>query len=157
MDQGSYNPNRTQVDNLKRVMSVMLGVPKIIISDEDVLLFGGQLQNVVKMTTKFSWTVKVALREDVGKSWDEMEPEPKRAIRSLTEILDSSRRLMRKFPKIHSMKLQCGEESIILDRPSNAISYSSNPVTNEVEIHYFTGLNGSSLKKLFDEYIKTNL
>ena len=157
MDQGSYNPNHTQLDNLKRVMSVMFGVPKIIISDEDVLLFGGQLQNIVKMTTKFSWTVKVALREDVGKSWDEIEPEPKRAIRSLTEILDSSRRLMREFPKIHSMKLQCGEESIILDRPSNAISYSSNPVTNEVEIHYFTGLNSSSLKKLFDEYIKTNL
>ena len=146
-----------QFKRLRMLMGLMYGIPPLIVSDEDAIRFSHYLQNVVQSTMRFSWLVKVALKEDIGKLWDEIKEEPSQSIKSLPEILDSSRRLMLKFPKIHSMKLQCGDESIILDRPSNAISYSSNPVTNEVEIHYFTGLNSSSLKKLFDEYIKTNL
>ena len=97
-----------QIANARAVFAMMLGPFGMMMDDSmvDSILTKIQRESWINDHTKYKWSIQVRLYEDGDeKNWDEVDPNPREVIIDFATLLESSYKLLLKYPRIKDIKV----------------------------------------------------
>lgn len=102
-----------QIKNLRRaLLTTTIGHFAILLSDEQVDKMADKIQEDInrreenrKTYVPYFWKVKIRLKENVGKPWEEIDFEPKIVYCTHNVIMKKCHSLLIKFPAICSIQI----------------------------------------------------